>query len=190
MSKLNKELEKVVEDLRGASPFGAYVGRFCPTHTGHQVMMEVLQRAFPGPNHLLCIGSCNKPLSIRHLFDYEDRRDFIRILHPKIRIVPLPDFVEDSAWFAALDDLLRVGGMDPAEVTFIGGCQEDVQFFFTHGRRVHIVNRFDGMTTNVSGQEIRDGLIHGRSLENLLDARIIPSVEARFKLRWNQLRNT
>jgi hypothetical protein len=104
-------------------------------------------------------------------------------------IVGLPDYNSDEVWLSALDDiLLSVFGNESIsphrELVFFGGCEEDVEFFIKAGRKVHIMNRFDGTTPKVSATEIRDDLLYERSLEGKLPPVIIPSVQEEFKKNW------
>ena len=178
---------EIIKDIRAMGKFGVFVGRINPMHLGHQVQIDLLIKAFE-KQHLVMLGSCNKPISIRHLFQHEDRSEFVHAVHPAARIVPLPDFDDNQSWFTALDHLIQASGGDPKETVFFGGCEEDVLFYNGTGRKVYIVNRFEGMTKNVSGTEIRDALIEKRSLEGLLDPQIIPLVQERFAVRWDQVR--
>jgi FAD synthase len=180
----------IAKELKGLAKTGVYVGRFNPMHLGHQAMMGSIMEAF-GDKHLILIGSCNHPISIRHLFNYKDRTEFIRLVYPQARIVGLPDFEgDDSTWFQALDDIISVSGADPKNTVFIGGSREDVEFYYENGRNVHIINRYDGPTVKVSGSEIRDALIGKRtaSLRKVLDPRLIKPVSERFEIRWNEVR--
>jgi Cytidylyltransferase-like len=167
-----------------------YVGRFCPMHLGHQAMIGGVLGAFPD-NHIILVGSCNEPVSIRNLFNYKDRTDFIRTVFPNARVSPMPDFKDDdTSWFKALDDLILLSGGTPEKSAFIGGCEEDVEWYFRNQRNVHIVNRFGGTTMNVSGTEIRDHIMqkNSRGLSKMVDSRIVPLVLKRFKDRWAELR--
>lgn len=179
---MDDKLAAFIETLQAEGESGAYLGRLNPMHLGHQALTEVLTTAFP-KKHLLMVGSCSHAISIRHLFKFSDRRRFINEVFPDARVAPLSDFETDDEWFHAIDTLLELAGLDPQKTVFIGGCEEDVHFF-EHRYKVKIINRFDGTTTNVSGTEIRDSLIHGRSLDGLLDPRIIPVVQETFRLRW------
>ena len=178
---------KVGAEKQGAN-FGVYVGRLCPMHFGHQAMIQALVEVFQ-EKHTVFIGSCNKTISIRHLFSYEDRSNFVRTIFPEIRIAPLPDFETDESWFRALDDMLVLAGADPLKAIYIGGCEEDVDFYYKYGRGVHIVNRYGGATVRVEGRQVRDALIEKRELDELLDPRIIDLVKVKFDIRWNEVRN-
>lgn len=185
-TRIASELKK----LRETYNLLLYVGRFCPMHLGHQGMTGGMIGAYPD-NHLLLIGSCNEEMSLRNLFTYTDRNDFIKAIFPNARIAPMPDFEKDDvSWFKALDDLIRLAGGDPKTTAFIGGCEEDVQWYYRMNRNVHIVNRFSGTTVNISGTEIRDHLIKGdkKRLAKLMDPNIIDLVMERFSLRWEEFR--
>ncbi len=138
---------------------------------------------------LIVIGSSTNTMSMRHFFSYEQRRKFLRIIYPAFSIVGIPDYYSDEVWLSALDDILlnvfgNESGSPHRELVFFGGCEEDVEFFIKAGRKVHIMNRFDGTTPKVSATEIRDDLIYERSLEGKLPPVIIPSVQEEFKKNW------
>jgi nicotinic acid mononucleotide adenylyltransferase len=186
MSTITGEFKAMAKET--GAKFGVYVGRLCPVHPGHQSLIQCLIEAFP-QKHVVFVGSCNHPLSIRNLFNYLDRTSFLKVLFPSVKVAPLPDFEDDATWFAALDDMLESFGTDPQKTVYIGGSAEDVEFYYRHDRPVHIINRFDGTTQNISASEIRDALIEKRSLEGLLDDRIIPMVQRQFALRWSEMRS-
>lgn len=175
--------------LDSGSGFGVYLGRFSPMHRGHQVLIQKLLETY-GERHVLLVGSCNHPVSFRHLFTYRDRCEFIQQVFPNARLIGLPDFDEDEDWFRQLDDTLALAHVDVTQATFVGGCQEDMNFFIESGRRVHIFNRFSGETPKISATEVRDALIEHRAVENLLDPRIVDLVVQRFSIRWAVLRKT
>ena len=166
-----------------------YIGRFCPMHYGHQALIGGICAA-AGNSHQIFIGSCNKPLSYRNMFDFSDRYTFITEVFPKANVMPLPDFDKDYIWFEALDSCVRSKGIDPKEVIFVGGCEEDVQWYRDFGRKVVIVNRFAGLTVNISGTEIRDHLIGGNleKLKTFLDPKIAELVADKFRVQYDKLR--
>jgi nicotinamide mononucleotide adenylyltransferase len=163
-----------------------FIGRLNPMHLGHQAIIQgMTEISLERP--IVFVGSCNKPTSVRHLFNYEDRADFIKVVFSdKVRIMPLPDFDDDKVWFRGLDDLL---GQTLNKAVFIGGSVEDVEFYYKAGRKVHIVNRYSGITKNVNASEIRDALIQGRSIEGLVDPRVAELVLKKYPERWATLRN-
>jgi hypothetical protein len=133
---------------------------------------------------LVGIGSANHPTSLRHFFSYEERRGFILKVFPGLKVFGIPDFPTDEEWILALDDILRLSGTDPSSVTFFGGCREEVDFFCRIGRKVEIMNRFDGSTPKISATEVRDALIRERNLEGLLNPAIADSVRRSFQEKW------
>lgn len=167
-----------------------YIGRFCPMHLGHQAMIGGVYKA-SRYDHLILIGSCNQPTSYRNLFDFKDRLEIIRTIYPDLTIAGLPDFKGDNdSWLANLDCMIATTGTHPKDVVFVGGCEEDITWFKAANRETFLVNRFSGITLNVSGTEIRDHLITGHydKLTGLLDNRIIPIVINKFKTQWAKLR--
>ncbi len=182
---------RVVHDVRKMGSFCVFVGRLGPMQLGHQFQVRILAEGFPG-RHLLALGSCSHSISHRHMFNYADRSDFVRAIYPHVRIIGIPDSDnnDDVMWFRFLDDYIRAAGGDPQDTVFLGGSEGDVEFYEGTGRKVYIVNRFDGTTTKISAEEVRDALIHGRSLDGMLDPRLIPIVQERFTLRYHELRRT
>lgn len=167
-----------------------YIGRFCPMHFGHQAIIGGVAKAAPN-NHIIFVGSSNAPVTFRNLFSFTDRVDFIKAVYPQIRISGLPDFPgNNDAWFRSLDLSIALTGALKEDVVFVGGCQEDVEWFREAGRNTIVVNRFTGMTVNVSGTEIRDALItedHMR-LCGRIDSRILDQIIAKFQTQWELLR--
>jgi cytidyltransferase-like protein len=165
-----------------------YVGRFNPFHNGHAFVVREMVRRHGIENCLLIVGSSNAPFSLRHFFSYHERKQFIQKLFPEIKLVGLPDYHHDGEWLAALDDILRVAGIDTKDVTFFGGCQEDIRFFLEDGRDCTILNRFDGTSLKTSATEVRDILIARRPLENHVDPLILADMQELFKQKWEKFK--
>lgn len=169
--------------------FGVYCGRFNPIHAGHEVVINKMLCTFGFHRSLLIIGSANTPQSLRHFFSYEERRALIKKLFPDLKVVGLGDFnTSDAEWMLALDDLLISAGTDPLKATFFGGCEEDVSFFYRFDRKCQLLNRFDGTTPKISATEVRDALIHNRSLDGLVNPDIQEIVRANFGIRWEEFK--
>ncbi len=164
--------------------FGAAVARCCPIQLGHervfQEMIDLCEHCF------VFLGSANAPWSLPLFFNYHERRELIRLVFPKLHVVPLPDFPNDNpSWLDAIDDILLVAGMNPAETTFFGGSDEDVLVLSEDGhRRTHIVNRFDGSTPVISASQVRDALIHKRALDGMLNPCIMDEVLRIWTEKW------
>lgn len=165
-----------------------YVWRLCPTHLWHQAILDRLIARF-WERCLLVLWSSNAPFTLRNFFSYEEKRWFAKKLYPWLDIVWLPDYGTDEEWLLALDDLIRAwwkwwNDTVLSNVTFMWGCEEDVDFFFKAWRKVEILNRFDGSTPKVSATEVRDALIHWRNLSWLVDDRIANDVIDLFNTKW------
>lgn len=163
-----------------------YIGRFNPLHLGHARVIDAMIQKYGVENCLLIVGSSNADFSLRHFFSYHERKGFIKKAYPDLRIVGLPDYHHDGEWLAALDDILHAAGIDPKQVTFFGGCQEDIRFFFDDNRVCEILNRFDGLKT--SATEVRDALILGKPLEGLVHPPLIPDIQSLFKEKWEKFK--
>lgn len=167
-----------------------YIGRFCPIHAGHQGIIGFL-RHYAKNNHLILIGSCNNPISYRHLFSYETRALFIREIYgDEIKIAPLPDFESDEVWMSAIHDIAALKGFSPKNLVFVGGCEEDISTISELGYETYIINRFSGTTINISGTEIRDSLITGdrEKLSKVISPIILPKLMKEFNYQWAKLK--
>ncbi len=105
-----------------------------------------------------------------------------------MKVVGLPDYKTDTEWLSALDDMIRLAGIDPASVVFYGGCDEDIRFFTDAKRNVKIINRFDGSTPKISATEVRDALIHGRPLDGLVNQTLQSKIRDLFTKKWEEFK--
>ena len=164
------------------------VGRFCPLHIGHEQVIRSMVDNFGIDNCLVVIGSSNHPISLLHFFSYDERRRFLSKIFPGLKLVGLPDYHNDAVWLTALDDILAVSGIEPKDVLFYGGCKQDVDFFYRFNRNVEIMNRFYGTTPEVSATEVRDALISGRSIEDLVNPLIHDDIKQCFSEKWENFK--
>lgn len=140
-----------------------------------------------GPNNsLIIIGSCNKEQSLRNFFNYEERRMFIKMLNYTTKVVGLPDYETDALWSIALDDILDVAGFQANETVFFGGCDEDIVTLQKDGRNTRVINRFDGTTPKISATEVRDALLHAKSLDGLVNPSLHSYMKDFFNRKWKQ----
>jgi len=166
-----------------------YCGRFNPIHKGHEMVIQEMINKFGIENSLIILGSANAPFSLRHFFSYLERRNFIKTIFPEIKIVGLPDYDNNEMWLKALDDIIdAVVPNSDREVVFFGGCEEDIDYFINDGRDCQIINRFNGRTPKISATEVRDCLIYGRSLDDLINNIIIDEMRIIFRHKWERLK--
>ena len=155
---------------------------------GHYAVIDNMLKKHEVSKTLLIVGSSNAGFSLRHFFSYNERVKFIRKVFPEIKIVGLPDYHSDEEWLSALDDILHAADINPKEVTFWGGCQEDIRFFLDDGRDCNILNRFDGTTAKISATEVRDALIFDRSLDGLVHPVLTSDLKTIFKEKWDKFK--
>lgn len=172
-----------------------HVGRFSPPHRGHERIIKSLLDSHPIGNCLVVVGSSNHSLSYRHLFPLADRLQMLRILFPGLNLASIPDHESDSAWLNDLSNLIdcwRYGREDPGsrEITYYGGCEEDVYFFIKAGFKVKINNRFDGSSVSTSATEVRDCLVHGRDIAPLVPECLVELVHEKFKANWDAFKRS
>ncbi len=164
--------------------WGATMGRYCPLQIGHEIVIQTMQKMCE--HSFVFLGSANAPWSLPLFFDYRERTRFLRTLFPDIKIVPLPDFPGDNeAWLQAVKDILAAVSFPIDETVFFGGSDEDVIVLTENGHmKTHIVNRFDGSTPIISASQVRDALIHGRSLDGMINPQIQAAVQGVWSSKW------
>ena len=119
-------------------------------------------------------------------FTYQERRNFIKKIFPKIKTIGVPDYITDEEWMIALDDILISMGINLKKVIFYGGCEEDIVFFLDLKRKCKILNRFDGSSPKISATEVRDCLIFGRPLDRMVNPKILNEVKSLFAEKWEK----
>lgn len=172
--------------------YGVFMGRMNPIHLGHEHVIDQMVKECGEANTVIIIGSSNAQTSMRHFFSYKQRRDFVRALYPTLRILPAGDFPNnDIEWAAALNDILEsaFGQNTKADVRFYGGADEDVSYYKTAGYKTKVINRFDGTTPVISATEVRDHLVHDRTLEGLLNPKLHTDILDLFQERWEAFKN-
>lgn len=165
---------------------GLFVGRMNPIHLGHEAVINHMIERYGSEHSVIVIGSSNAPTSLRHFFSYTERRDFIRQLYPDITIIGLPDYPTDDEWLRALYDIAEAvtRSDQKSKITFFGGAEDEVKWYKEAGHTVEILDRFNGTTPIVSATQVRDHLIHGQSLEGLVNHKLIVPIEQLFATRW------
>ncbi len=109
---------------------------------------------------------------------------FIKMLNYTTKVIGLPDYETDALWSMALDDILEVAGFQPSETVFFGGCDEDIVTLQKDGRTTRVVNRFDGTTPKISATEVRDALLHNKSLDGLVNTSLHSYMKDFFNRKW------
>jgi cytidyltransferase-like protein len=180
-----------------------YLGRFCPIHKGHQSTLEKMLDKHK--QSMVLLGSCNAPWSLKNFFDYAERRSFVKTLYPNVKLAGLPDFAgDDNQWAINLIDIVeavfgtvtvpKTSWTDKPiyplpksgehKVIFYTGSEEDAECLVKRGFTIAENNRYTG--TNISAQEIRDALLHGRDL-SFLDSKIRHDVQTTFIEKWKRM---
>lgn len=187
---------------------GIYIGRFNPPHLGHCSVIDRMLEVY-GEDHIVFIGSANTKQSFRHFFSYSERYLLLKRMYPHLRIVGMPDIPgNDEEWLALLRshieaihggimDIPRRGWEDKGtdvggvkgdfQAQFFAGCEEEVRYLTKRNYEVEIHNRFTNVL--VSSTEIRDCLVHSRSLQNKVDSRIAHDVQKMFITKWESFKN-
>lgn len=166
--------------------FGVMVGRFNPIHLGHEKTIQTMIDECGIQNCLIIIGSCNSPQSLRHFFSYTERKCMVKKLFPLLKVAPMADYTSNEDWFYAIDDIVRLTGNHATEVTFYCGCKEDVVILNSFTPNTRINNRYDGSSVIVSATQVRDALLHERSLDGLVNGKLHEELQRAFNRKWKE----
>lgn len=144
---------------------GVFVGRMCPIHVGHQQTIDTMIEEVGEENSLIILGSVGQKVTFRVLFDYRQRRQWIRDIYgPNLRIVGVPDFPNDNdSWLQLVMDQVNSAFMsyENPEIIFYGGSLVDVEIFTDRGYNKRIVDR---TSMPVSATVIRDMALRGMDI--------------------------
>jgi nicotinamide mononucleotide adenylyltransferase len=163
---------------------GIYIGRCNPLHLGHEAVIDRMIEEHGG-RCLLIIGSSDAILSDRNPFSYTEREQFVRMLYPNLRIVPLPDYPTDAERLRRLDELIQSHFPEASndQIVFRAGAEEEVSRLVDDGRQIRIVDRRSGETPIVSATQVREALARGESLSGLVNDALIPVLRERYDLK-------
>ena len=154
---------------------GIFLSRVSPPHHGH--LSVIYKMAEECDDVLIIIGSASSERNIRVPFTYLERRNFLRKIFPTIKIVGLSDIKDDDIWNAMLDDLVY-SVFGECDTVFYGGSQKDVEFYYNFGKTVKIIDR---AKIPINATAIRQMMMLGQDISELVDARIAEEVVSKFK---------
>lgn len=174
--------------------FFASIWRLNPMHLWHESIINSLSKEVIEAKFLQILWSSNAKFSLRHYFSYTERREFFKKVYPNVPVVGIPDYKTDEEWLLALDDLLMshfwLSSRQEVKqkVTFLTWSTKDVSFLIDDWRLVKIIDRFDGTTPKISATEVREILIHWKSLDWLLNPKIQNDVKIVFQSKFDKLK--
>lgn len=167
---------------------GIYIGRCNPLHLGHEAVIDRMI-AEHGGRCLLIIGSSNVMLSARDPFSYDERKSFVQMLYPDLRIAPLPDYPTDAERLQKLDAIIQTYFPDASrdQIVFRAGAEEEVSRLVDDGRQIRIVDRFSGETPIVSATQVREALARGESIAGMVNELLLEKIQESYRLKRNIL---
>ncbi len=128
---------------------GLFIGRFQPLHLGHA---DAIERALKEVGALIIgIGSSEKSKTPENPFTFEERKQMIKSVFPKCKIIAIPDIDDDSKWVAYVCKL--VGKFD---VVFSGN-PNTLELFENAGYKVTVVK----LKKKISATAIRSLIAKG-----------------------------
>lgn len=165
---------------------GVMVGRFNPLHVGH-IRTIGKMALHHGNKCLLVIGSANAPCSLRNLFTYSERRDFIRKVFPDLKIVGLSDQPNDKDWFNSLVDIVEAVFPFYHQTVLYTGSPQDISNFELRDVSVRVVDR--NTDELVSASLVRKCILSGekQSLRSLVPESLLDLIFALGRSRMWQL---
>lgn len=165
--------------------FGVMVGRLNPIHNGHVNIINHMLATMGPDNCLVLLGSCNNNPSLHNIFNYQQRKAMVQMIFPDVNLIGMPDFPGNNvAWFSYLSDLikLRLGNNCPVDLTFFGGSFTDVFYAVDAGYKTDIFNRYTDQ--KISSSEVKDRLILGKSISDLVPSEVEEFVIQNFNEFW------
>ena len=155
---------------------GVYVGRFSPLHKGHMSVIDIMQEECT--DCMLLIGSSASTRTIKTPFNYFERKTFIKSIYPDICLQGIPDVIGDDAiWISMLDDICNCT-FGTTDVTFYGGSEADVSFFYDYGKKVKIIDR---SIIPISATAIRQLMMLGQDITPFVSDKIAKRVVSHFQ---------
>lgn len=148
-----------------------YLGRFSPLHKGHQKIIDRLIQKYGYQNFILMVGSSNKK-NIKTPFSYRQRNKFIKLIYPNLKIIPIPDFDNDTKW---LDYLKGIEVKLKSEFIFFGGSKKDLEILQKRFTTRVLVNRaIEG--GGISATQVRHALEAGdiETLKRIVSKKLVP----------------
>lgn len=163
---------------------GVMVGRFNPIHLGHQRTIDQMMAAHGKAHSLVFVGSANATLSLRNLFSYKERKDFIQEVYPDLKVLPIADQDTDEDWFESLIDMVDVAFPFYHHINLYCGDMVDIANFPHNDKiTIRVIDRYHEQV--VSATEVRALIMQDnqRGLRELIDHRIAFDVFARGRAR-------
>lgn len=152
-----------------------YVGRFSPLHLGHESIIKTMIQDVGFENVLILIGSATEFGTDRNPYSYTQRRDFIRTVFPRIRILPLGDVSDDDVWIQQLNDLVESVFGSKNVVYYIGSI--DDAKFYSGDRTIKVVDR---KTLPISGTLVRECLRTKTNIDPYVNSLICGKLTLKF----------
>ncbi len=164
-----------------------FLGRFSPIHRGHQIIIDQMINNYGIKNCMLIIGSSTS-LNQRTPFTFAARKNMIRLLYPKIKIIGIPDsnpkheLFDKSGMETWLHNLKGIERKLKGTFTFYSGSGTDIKYLTGEFKTKVISSRIvDGQ--KISATDVRKRLSIGQyqTLHQFLDVRIIDFAIKNFK---------
>lgn len=168
--------------------FGIFVGRMNPIHNGHINIINEMIRYFGDTKCMVLLGSCNNETSLLNIYTYSQRLQMFYMANPSvykfISTIGIPDFPNNNlTWFNHIKKLveLKTGDINH-DLVFYGGSHQDVFYAIDAGYETKIISRFEG--EKISSSEIKDRLIKGEDISDLVPENCIEFITSQFKTFW------
>lgn len=95
-----------------------FIGRFQPFHKGHLYSLEKCLTI--ADSVIVGIGSSQESRTENNPWDYETRKEMVRMVDKNVEIVALPDVYDDTKWGNQILSLLQQHGLAKSEVVGVG----------------------------------------------------------------------
>lgn len=170
---------------------GVFVGRLSPPHIGHQRIIDRMIEERGIENCVCFLGSSVSPMTWRNLFNYNERCKWVKILYPNLRVVGIPDTIDNNnyMWCDMLEDYIAAIFPTNSGILYYSGSKIDAAFYHKEGvlhkkRETRIIDR---SIIDVSASKIRHRLEKGKSIKGLVDKLIIEDVTTIFNYNYENI---
>lgn len=113
--------------------WGVLIGRFQPFHDGHAYLVQQVLEATDGV--VIVIGSAFAARSLRNPWSFAERREMLlagvpEALHPRIRVVGMPDvFYDEARWLRGVVNAVEGAAPDDARICLYGHTKDASSYY-------------------------------------------------------------
>jgi bifunctional NMN adenylyltransferase/nudix hydrolase len=148
------------------------IGRFSPLHIEHEGMVKAAKKI--ANKVLIILGSPNVPLSLKHIFSFNERASIIQSVFPDVLIKSCPDYYADANWFSEIQNI--IGSIEPNKdkVCVINSKKDNYNY-----SRLGVTIPYEFVKPEISATNLRNALFTGNLelVESMMSKRAFDSLK-------------